>query len=636
MTMLDSMRRHKGILKWSLLVVAMAFVFFYVPSFMRTPGAADDVIATVEGRPVKAGDFRTMYQHQVDQFRSQYGAAMNDEMIKQLGLAQRLMQQMVDGEAVLAEADRQGITVTDGELSARLLRMPMLQENGQFVGEARYKEFLAMQRPPLRPAEFEEQLRRSLIAEKLQAAIAGWVRVSDAEVEQEYHKRNEKVKLELAVFTASNFRNGITPTDAEIAAEFAAHPDTFTMPEKRRVRFLSIDAQSLARNASVTDAEVLARYTQNQPQYSTPEQIRASHILFKTEGKDDATVKKLAESVLVKAKAPGADFAALAKQYSDDDTKTKGGDLDYFGHGTMVKEFDDAAWKLKPGEVSDLVKTQFGYHIIKFVDKRAAATKSLAEVKMQIQDQIRNEKAQTEAGKLADTIAPQIKQPADLDSVAKAHGLTVGDSGLFARDEPMAGLGFAQAVAAEAFTMQPNTVSAAIRTDQGVVFIALAEVKPPYVPKLDEVKAKVRDEVIRLKALDLAKVKAATVSQAGAKGNFAAAAKAAGVDIKTTDMIARNSALPEVGTSSAVDDAAFALPKGGVTAPVTTDTAIVVAHVVDKQDVTPASFEAERDTLRDQLLQQKRQDFFGAYMTKAKLKMKITYNDDTIRTLLGG
>jgi peptidyl-prolyl cis-trans isomerase D len=367
--------------------------------------------------------------------------------------------------------------------------------------------------------------------------------------------------------------------------------------------------------------------------YSTPEQVRASHILFKTDGKNDEAVKKKAEEVMAKVKA-GGDFAALAKQYSEDTgSKDKGGDLDYFGRGTMYKEFEDAAFALKPGQISDLVKSPVGFHIIKLVDHKPATTRTLAEVTPQIEDQIRGEKAQTEAQTLADAIAKDVSTPADLDREARAHGLTVGDSGLFARDEPLAGLGFAPDVAASAFTLAQGKVSGLLRTNQGFAFITVVEIKPPYVPKLDEVKDKVREDVVRLKALELAKAKAAGMAKAS--GDFTAAAKAAGGDVKSTDFITRGSALPEIGVNGTVDTIAFNLKTGETSAPITTDMAIVVVHVKERQDIDPAKFLADRESLRSELLNQRRQDFFSAYMAKAREKMKVSYNEAAIRTLLG-
>ncbi len=620
MTMLDHMRRHKAWLKWSLGLVVVAFVLLYVPSFLKAGGpSTNDTIATVEGRDIKAGNFRILYSQQVDAYRQAYGASLNDQLLKQLGIEQRLIQQMIDQEAVLAEAKRLGLEVTDSEVKARLLRLPALQENGVFVGYDRYHQMLAMNRPPMTPPQFEEELRKNLLSEKVQAAVTGWVTVNDTDVEKAYRDRNEKVKLELAVFSANNFRNGIEPTDAELQAEFAANADAYKVGERRRVRFLSIDAQALRPKVTVSDADVAAEYQAKIATYSTPETYRARHILMKTDGKNDEAVKKTMEGILAKAKAPGADFAKLAGQYSEDEgSKDKGGEYDNVTRGQMVKEFDETAWALKPGEISGLVKTEFGYHIIKLEEHKPAHVKSLAEVKAQIEDEV----------------APKIKSPADLDTIAQSRGLIVGDSGLFARDEPMAGIGFEPTVAAEAFTMQPNTVSKSLRTQRGFAFIALAETQAPHAPKLEEVKAKVREDVIRKKAVELAKAKAAAVSQS--KAAFAAAAKSAGVEVKKTELIARGTALPDVGVNGAVDDAVFALPQGAVSQPISTDTAVVVAHVVEKQAGTPDGLKAERDGIKSELLQNARQEFFSAYMSKAKTKMKITINEETVKALIGG
>src|SRR5499427_7073930 len=338
MTMLDRMRRHKGWLKWSLGIVVVTFVLLYVPAFLRG-GSGDgssptDTIASIDGHELTVAEFQRAYQSQVDNFRAANGStAIDDQMLKQLGMPQRVMQSLLD-----------------------------------------------MQRPPLSEAQFESDLRGSLMAEKLQAAVTGWMRVSDAEVDEAYRKQNEKVKLDLALFTANDYRKGIEPTDAELSAQFAAHPDNYKVPEKRRVKYLSIDAEALKARQTVTPQEVQQRYNANLQMYSTPEQVRASHILFKTDGKNDAAQMKKAQDVLAKVKA-GGDFAALAKQYSEDDaSKVNGGDLDYFGKGTMFKEFEDVVWNMKPSQISDVTKSPAGLHIIKFVDRRPATTKTLAQV----------------------------------------------------------------------------------------------------------------------------------------------------------------------------------------------------------------------------------------------------------------
>jgi peptidyl-prolyl cis-trans isomerase D len=300
----------------------------------------------------------------------------------------------------------------------------------------------------------------------------------------------------------------------------------------------------------------------------------------------------------------------------------------------MVPEFENAVWNLQPGQITDLVKSQFGYHIIKMTGRRAASTRTLDEVRPQIQEQIREEKAQAEASRLADEISKEIKAPADIDRVGKARGLTVGDSGLFARDEPLAGLGFVQTVANEAFSMEKDKVSGALRTSQGYAFIALTDIKPSYAPKLDEVKDKVRDAVITAKAVEIAKRHAEAMAKSNTS-NFEAAAKAAGATVRSTDFITRGSAFPDVGVSDALDTAAFALKTGGTSAPVATDSAVVVVHVRDRQDIDQSALAAERETLRTQMTEQRRQEFFSAYMASAIRKMDVRYNESAVKTLLG-
>lgn len=636
MTMLDRMRRHNWWLKWSLAIVCVSFVVLYVPQFLDPTGtgagaAPRDVVATVEGRRITAATYQNVYTAQMTQLRQAYGE-MTDQMAQQLGFGQRIIQQLVSQEAQIAEAERLGIKVTDGELRERLIRLPAFQENGVFIGDSRYQQMLGSARPPMRPAQFEEEFRRSLMAEKLLESVAGWITVSDAEVEDAYRRTHERARLDLAIFTPDQFRAGINPTDAEVNAEYTANPDAFRVEEKRRVRYIALDAPTLRTTVSVTPQEVEQRYRDNAPMFSTPEQTRASHILFSTQGKDEAEVRTLAEEVLARVKK-GEDFAALARQYSDDGSKEMGGDLDFFVRGAMVPPFDEAAWNLQPGQTTDeLVKTDFGFHIIRVTDRRPATTRTLEQVRTQLEDQIRNEKARAEAQRLSEQLASQIKAPADLDAVAKQHNLTVRDSGLFARSEAISGLGVEPVVAAEAFRLEQDQVSGALSTMQGFAFIALAEIQPAHVPAFDVVRDQVRTAVIQKKAIEAARTRAATVASSS---NFAAATRAAGVTVRSTELITRGSALPEIGVSDRVDQAAFALNAGQTSEPITTDRGVVVVHMREKQDIVQEGLDAQREQLRAQLANERRMEFFSAYMTKAMENMDITYNERTIQTLLG-
>ena len=222
MTMLDRMRRHKDWLKWSLGIVVLAFILFYIPDFLHGTGAdaaAGDTIAKVEGQEITAGDFRRTYQSQLQQYRSAYGASMSDQLLKQLGVEQQILQQMVDERAALSEADRLGISASDEEVRQRIFSMPAFQDNGAFIGEARYQQLLRMQRPPMIPSEFEDNVRNQIFVEKLRSSLTDWMAVGDKELEQEYRRRNDKVKLAVVtVHGPDSFRSQVTASDAEVTA----------------------------------------------------------------------------------------------------------------------------------------------------------------------------------------------------------------------------------------------------------------------------------------------------------------------------------------------------------------------------------------------------------------------------------
>lgn len=636
MTMLDQMRRHKGWLKWSLGLVVVTFVLVYIPQDWLAPqsvGAApNSVIATVEGRDIKVLDFQRAYNQQVEAYRRAYGGNLNDQMLRQLGIEQRIIGQMIDEEAVLAEADRLGIDVTDAELRERIVRLPAFQENGQFIGDQRYRQLLAAQAPPIDPGDFERELRRQLQSDKLRDALTGWVTITDAEVEEEYKRRNEKVKVDLVLFNADGYKAGIAPAEAEIATYFEQNRAKYRIPEKRRVRYLHIDAATLRDRVTVTEQDARQRYTEQIGQYQQPEQIRASHILLKTEGKEEADVRKRAEALLAQVKG-GADFATLAAEHSEDEvSKAKGGDLDFFGRGQMVKAFEDAAFALQPGQTSELVKSPYGFHIIRITDKRAATTQPFELVSAQLQDQMKWERAQQEVQRLAEELDDEIDDAADIDRVAQARGLTAADSPLFAKNEPVPGLGFAPDVAEQAFALERGKVSDALRTPQGAAFITVIDVQAAHDASLGEVRDRVREDLINDRAAAMAREKASSLA-AAFQSDFAAAAKTAGLTVQSSQLVARGATFPEVGVSPAVENVAFGLGAGAVSDPIATERGTVVLRVAEKEAIKPDAFAAEKAQVRDQLVQERKGQFFASYMTKAKEKMKIEFNEETLQAL---
>ncbi|MFM8534822.1 MAG: peptidylprolyl isomerase [Acidimicrobiia bacterium] len=639
MTMLDRMRRHKGWLKWSLALVVLTFVVFYIPDFLTTPtGAApSEVLAEVEGEPITVGAFTQRYNAQVQAYRNAYGGQINDQLIKQLGIDRQILNSLVDEEAMVAESRKQGITVSDVEIRERILALPGFQENGKFIGEQRYRQLLQFQNPPMTTADFERSLRRALQIEKLRNAITGWMSVSDPEVVTEFRRRNEKVKLDVVPITAEAYKSQVTVTDAELFAAFDKDKERYRIGEKRRIKYGILNVDQVRQTITVPEAEIEAFYKQNLSQYQTPAQVRASHILFKLDGKDEKAVQAQAEEVLKMAKAPNADFAALAKKYSEDESNNRnGGDLDYFGRGRMVAEFEQAAFAMKNGEISNLVKTSFGFHIIKVVDNKPDSTRPLAEVRAEVEEQLKWQKAQSEAEKVAKSLEATIKTQADLDRVAKERSMTVTETGLLASGEAIEGVGSQPELSGRLFGMKEGEITPAMRVAAGWVFATVTGRQDSYVPKLDEVRDRVAEDVKQTKAFELAKTRAAAIAaELKTAKDFAAVAKKYNLEVKATELVARGSALPDVGISDAVDTAAFALPQGGVSDAITTPTGTAIVRVAEKVDVTDVEIDGGKDQLRDEMVNARRDKFFGAYMQKAKTGLRINIREETLARITG-
>jgi len=637
MTMLDRMRRHQGWLKWSLGLVVLTFVFFYVPDFLSPPngtGTTSDAVATVQGRPITVSDFQRAYNAQMAQFSSAYGGKMSPAMLRQLGMDRQVLQQMIDQEAVLAEATRLGISATDAEVRDRIVSIPAFQENGQFIGEQRYRQLLRLQRPPITAARFEEEIRNSVILDKMRATLTEWITVSDADADAEYRRRNEKVSLELVSFPTVSFMDQVQVSDADVATFFEQSKETYRIGERRKVRYLLLDAQAIRNNITVPEQDIQRAYRQNIEQYSQSEQVRVSHILLNTEGKDEAVVRAKAEDLLKQIKA-GADFATLAKANSQDPASaSKGGDLDFFGRGRMVPEFEAVAFTLPVGQLSDVVRTQYGFHIMKVTDKKAAEVQPLDAVRPQIAEQLKFERAQTRVQDLATAITAELKTPADLDKAAAKRGLKPQESPLFTRNEPIPGLGASPEVSEQAFTLDTGKVSGPLRTGTGVAFLTVTGSEAARVPTLAEVKERVTNDLKRKKAQDLARTRAqASAASLKASADFAGAAKAAGLTLRTAENLARGAAIPEVGPSPAVDQAVFSLPVGAVSEPITTPNGAVVVRVASRSDVPAADLAKNRDAIRRELASQKRSQFFASYMTKAKQGMGINIDQAVLQRL---
>ena len=635
MTMLDQMRRHKGWLKWSLGLVVVAFIWLYIPAFVDAPSAGvgpTGIVAEIEGRQITAADFRRVYLQQLDQLRASSGGDITVDLLRQLGIDRQILLQMINEQATLAEASRLGLSVTDAEVRERLLTLPGLQDvNGQFIGEAGYRQRLRLQNPPITPDEFEEGLRQSLLMERMQTVLTDWITISDAELEEEYRRRNEKVKLGVVTFWADDYRDEVEASDEDIATLYVQNAGDYEVPEKRRVRFLVVDVDSIAEALVIPPDEIENSYNANIDRYSTPGRVRASHILLGLGDKDEETVRQQGEAILAQARA-GADFADLARQYSEDEaTAELGGDLDFFGRGQMVPEFEAAAFEMEPGTVSDLVQTAIGFHIIKVVEKVEEVIQPLDEVTELITNQLKYDQSQARGTALAQSIAAEVTRPPDLDRAAAGRGLTVQESGFAAVNEPILGLGLVPALMRVAFQLAEGEVEGPIGIPQGYAFITVTGIQEPYIPPLEDVRDDVQDDVIQRKAQLAAQEKAAeTAASLRDADDFAGAAEAAELVVETTELITRGSPVAGLGVSPELEAEAFSLASGETSDPVQVGSRMAIVHVMERQEVTDVELAAARETFRDELLSQRRNRFFGAYMSRAMERMTIEEFPETL------
>mgnify|MGYP001236886612 FL=1 len=635
MTMLGRMRDHKNWLKWSLAIIIVAFVGFYAQDFTNTTttpgGAPNDIVAQIEGRAITTESFRRAYYQQIQSYQAAYGGNIDEQILRQLGIDRQILEQMIDEQAALVEAARLNLTVNDIEIRERVTSLPGLQEDGVFIGEVRYRELLRSQVPPLTTPQFEESIRDNLLLEKLEGVLTQWIDISEDEVREEYRLRTEKIKLDMVTFSPDDYKTDVTVTDAELAEHLTDNAATYEIPDKRKIRFLAIEAESLRAEITVTPQQVETYYNTNLPQYSTPEQVRASHILFNSEGADEVALLAKAESVLAEARA-GADFADLAEQYSDDTgSASLGGDLNYFGRGQMVPAFETAAFGLMPGEISGLVQSDFGLHIIKVVDKQEAFNRPLDEVRDQIADQLQWQQALDRANAVATELSNTIAGPDDLDRVALERAWEVKESNFFARDEPIEGLGMAPGVASAAFEFTEGEVGGPLQTASGQVFLAVIDQQDAYAPELDEVREDVTADLTDIKAMDLARTRAAELTPRLQQAtNFVATANRLRLNPTATEFITRGTALPVVGQNDAIDEIVFAMDVGTTSDVLSTDDLAVVVHVVDREEITEEGLAATKEALRAELIAYQQNRFFSAYMRKAKDSMAIEINQNTL------
>jgi peptidyl-prolyl cis-trans isomerase D len=643
----------KIILSGILLVFCGAMVITLIPGglgsdLMGQPQTG--VVAKVDGQDITSLEVRERARALAQQQIAQYGP--QGKQLLPLIMPQatsQAIQQLIAGRAIVAEADRLGLKATDADLRDELQHgryAATLFPGGKFIGQEAYEGLLSQNN--LTVENFERDVKNDILQQKLVTLVTGSASVSPAEIRQQFQKSNTKVKFEYAVLSQDDIRKGLHPTDEELKAFYERNKATYnnSIPEKRKIAYVFLDKNKIVSQIQVTPDEVKAYYDQQQGQYRVPEEVKVSHILIKTpspgaDGKVDEKgveeARKKAEDVLKQLKG-GAKFEDLAKKYSEDPGSGKqGGELGWIGRGRTVPEFEKSAFSLAKGQLSDLVKSSYGFHIIRTEDKHDAHLKTIDEVKDQIEPLIKQQKAARMIENAGNSLADQARS-GGLDKAASAKGLSVVNTDFVGRTDVLPGVGVTPQFMDAVFAAREKAPPELAQLSQGAVVFQVLGIRPPATPTFEEIRQRVDTEFKNERAGVLLNQKIQELSdRAKSEHDLKRAAKELGAAMKTSDFVLPDGQVPDIGSMTGQASVAFTLKPGEISGPIITGSNGAVLSVLEKQEPTDQDFAAKKDQIRDSLVRSKQQDLFGLFLTNLRQQMeksgKIKINEQEVKSL---
>jgi peptidyl-prolyl cis-trans isomerase D len=614
-------------------LLGVGMLLYLIPGQGTDSVAAADVVATVDNQSITVTDIRA----QLGRIERTGAIPAALEPL----YAQQVLNELVFQKELAFEARQLGITVTDQERADRIRQLvPTAFVGGAFVGNDQYAAQVEAS-SGMGVAEFEDLVGQGLLEQKFRELVTDGMTVSPAEVEQEFRRRNEKVKISYVVVKPDDLQSKIEASDADLSAYFEKNKARYNVPERRIVQYAFLDLEQLRLHANIPQDQIRAYYNEHIDGYKQPDRAHVAHILFKTVGKTDAEaeeIHKKAEDVQKRAKS-GANFGDLAKQYSEDTSKEKGGDLDWIVRGQTVPEFEQAAFSLPIGSVSDLVKTQYGFHIVKVIDRQAARTQALDEVFPQILGTLQEDQAQHAAEDISGQISAEIRRTGrvSIDDLAKKFNLKLGQSPPLQANQPIPEVGNSPELAETVFRLRPGDDSSPIHTDRGYVVISVKEDQPAHPATLAEVRDRVLADYRHEKATDLAKSRAEELAKRAKSGeDLAKAAKALGLEAKTSDLFARTGSVSDLGGAAQLGPA-FTLSVGQTTDAVSLGVNWAVYRVLDRQEANPTDLAKQQQDIQQQVLNARRTMAFEAFRTaldtRTKQEGKLKLNAENLRRI---
>jgi peptidyl-prolyl cis-trans isomerase D len=636
--MLKAMRESFHHLKWILLAVVAAFIigFVYVDMGRGGPnqsGSTQDksFAARVNGDTITFAEYNRALYYTEERYRQMYGDQFTPQLEQQLGLGRQVLDSLVDQRLLLQQASKLHLTASSDEVQKKILQLPVLNPNGKFVGTDLYERYVH-QIGYTNAAAFEDDLARDITIQKMESALANSVVISPKAAEAEFRRTSESSKIRYALYSASRELQAVSVTPAEVDAYYKANQEKYSHGEQRNLKYLVSDMARIRSQIVAPEAKVRASYDAGKnSEFKRPEQAHILHILIKVNSPaEDAAAKAKADG-LVKQLRGGADFAALAKANSQDPSSSgNGGDMGFVDRGATVEPFDTAAFTIPLNTISEPIRSkEFGYHVIKVLERRAAGSRPYEEVRGQIAAQLAIQMAKDQATDEINKVALRMKtkKPANATEFATYANdkVSSNDTQWFAKGEMIPGLGANQTVSAWAFTAKQGEISDVVGTQRGPAIAYVAGIRAAGVAPLDDIRERVTNEAKMGKARELARQHLAA-AMAGAANVDAVAAKVGLTPAETTiNHQGFISGIP--GDTSALVDAAMSTPPGVLKGPVIAGDGAIVFQVTDQKKVTPGELAKSGAAFMDNMRQREARNLRTSLLQRLRKASKVDVND---------
>jgi len=626
--MLSSMRKSAGswMIKILLGLIVLAFVFTGAGSFYSQ---RETSVAEVNGEPITIDEYQRTYNNIMQNLEQRFGDQLNQDLLDMLDIQGQALNQLIEKHLLLQVAEKNNLRIPDKALASAIADISAFQNNGRFDAR-RYRQLLEQNR--LSPEDFENLHKQTLQTGMIRNLVSGAVPVSEIETRAWHNWQNMEIKIDYAEFFGSNFSD-IEVSEEEIREYFEANNEKYKTQPSVQARFLRFDPADFIDEIEIPESEIKDYYQAHQDEFGTPETVTARHILLQVpedaEKGQDTEIRNRAAEIMEKARS-GEDFATLAQKHSDGPTAKDGGYLGSFKREDMVDAFAEAAFSLDPGDISEPVRTRFGWHVIKVEKRQEAEVDSLEKVRDKISDKLAEQQARTIAYDKAWSLYEISFEGDDLIDNARDLNLAIETTDFFTREKGPADIDAPGKFAETAFDIPLMEISEVKDIGDAYFLIQPIERKEAEIPDLDDIKERVENDLVRQKQREAAESAAEKfLAQARSADSFDDAAREAGVEIQTTDFFKRSQPVPDIGSSRQVSAAAFSLsPENPVSESVIKEGGrFFVLHLREQKVPDEKDFESQQKTAAAQLKEEKRRQTLNKWIAALRQNSDIEVSD---------